>query len=169
MKQVLVSLGNEFLWTIQSGLQWSPQTFVANIAFFTFQFFLKYLTDIWTRCYTMPPRYPFLNPMLLGTNYSTNRHLGIEGVLFATLIGNPLPVWPEKIAKRLLRLPKNDFIRNMIHFDTFTKNCLRLCEVWVNDLLPMALKSRPKSNKSPNLVTLPASDTQGSGFDSAHQ
>ena len=34
------------------------------------------------------------------------------------------------------------------------KNCLRLCEICVNDLLPMALKSCPKSNKLPNLFTL---------------
>ena len=41
----------------------------------------------------------------------------------------------------------------MIDFDTF-KNCLRLLEIWANKLLPKALKSCPKSNKSPNLVTL---------------
>ena len=29
-----------------------------------------------------------------------------------------------------------------------------MCEIWVNSLLPKALKSCPKSNKSPNLVTL---------------
>ena len=31
------------------------------------------------------------------------------------------PVWPEKIAKCLLKLPKNDFTGNMIDFDSFTK------------------------------------------------
>ena len=30
-------------------------------------------------------------------------------------------VWPEKIAKCLSKLPKNDFTRNMKDFDTFTK------------------------------------------------
>ena len=29
--------------------------------------------------------------------------------------------WPEKIAKSLLKLPKNYFPRKMIDFDTFTK------------------------------------------------
>ena len=33
-------------------------------------------------------------------------------------------------------------------------NCLRMWENWTNKLLPKALKSCPKSNKSPNLVTL---------------
>ena len=30
-------------------------------------------------------------------------------------------VWPEKIAKCLKKLPKNDFTRKMIDFYTFTK------------------------------------------------
>ena len=34
------------------------------------------------------------------------------------------------------------------------KNCLRMQEIWTNLLLPKALKSCPKFNKSPNLVTL---------------
>ena len=34
------------------------------------------------------------------------------------------------------------------------KNCLRLWEIWANQLLPKALKSRPMCKKSPNLVTL---------------
>ena len=29
-----------------------------------------------------------------------------------------------------------------------------MCEIWANELFPQALKSCPKSNKSPNLVTL---------------
>ena len=33
---------------------------------------------------------------------------------------NPHPVWPEKTAKCLQKLPKNDFNRKMIDFDTFT-------------------------------------------------
>ena len=31
------------------------------------------------------------------------------------------PVWPEKVAKCLLKLPKNDFTKKMIDFDTFAK------------------------------------------------
>ena len=34
--------------------------------------------------------------------------------------------WPEKIAKCLQKLPKDDFTIKMIDFDTFTKNCLRM-------------------------------------------
>ena len=34
------------------------------------------------------------------------------------------------------------------------KNCLRMWETWANQMSPKALKSCPKSNKSPNLVTL---------------
>ena len=41
----------------------------------------------------------------------------------------------------------------MIDFDTFN-NCLRMWEIWANLWLPKALKNCPKSNKSPNLVTL---------------
>ena len=38
-------------------------------------------------------------------------------------------------------------------FSTLYKNCLRMWKIWANSLLPKALKSCPKSNKSPNLVT----------------
>ena len=31
------------------------------------------------------------------------------------------PVWPEKIPKCLLKLPKNDFTRKIIDSDTFSK------------------------------------------------
>ena len=37
-------------------------------------------------------------------------------------------------------LPKNDFNRKMIDFDTITKNGLRMREIWANYLLPKALK-----------------------------
>ena len=36
----------------------------------------------------------------------------------------------------------------------FYKNCLRLWDIWAKQLLPKAVKSCPKFNKSPNLVTL---------------
>ena len=36
-----------------------------------------------------------------------------------------------------------------------------MCEIWANYLLPKALKSCPKSNKLPNLVTLFASVNSG--------
>ena len=38
------------------------------------------------------------------------------------------------------------------------KNCLWMWEIWANYLLPKAIKSCPKSNKSPNLVTLFAAE-----------
>ena len=34
------------------------------------------------------------------------------------------------------------------------KKCRRMWDIWANQLLPKALKSCPKSNKSTNLVTL---------------
>ena len=37
---------------------------------------------------------------------------------------------------------------------TTLQKCLRMWEIWANLLLPKALKSCPKSKKSPNLVTL---------------
>ena len=43
---------------------------------------------------------------------------------------------------------KNDSYRHLY------KNCLRMWEIWANYLLPKALKSCPKLNKLPNLVTL---------------
>ena len=37
-----------------------------------------------------------------------------------------------------------------------------MCEIWTNFLLPKALKNCPKSNKSPNLVTLGVDKSNGS-------
>ena len=64
------------------------------------------------------------------------------------------PVWPEKNCQMSVKVAKNDFTRYMIDFWHLHKNCLRLWEIWANELLPKSLKSCPKSNKSPNLVTL---------------
>ena len=50
-------------------------------------------------------------------------------------------------------MPKNDLIRKMIDFDNF-KKCLRMWEIWANEVLPKALKTCPKFNKSPDLVTM---------------
>ena len=36
-----------------------------------------------------------------------------------------------------------------------------MCKIWACQLLPKALKSCPKSNKSPNLVTVPTADIIG--------
>ena len=41
-----------------------------------------------------------------------------------------------------------------LNFLHLYKNCLRVKEIWENKLLSKALKSCPKSMKSPNLVTL---------------
>ena len=30
------------------------------------------------------------------------------------------------------KVAQNDFTRKMIDFDTFTKNCLRMWEIWAN-------------------------------------
>ena len=50
-------------------------------------------------------------------------------------------------------MPKNDFTRKMTDFNIFTKLSKNVGDL-KNKLLPKALKSCPKSNKSPNLVTL---------------
>ena len=53
----------------------------------------------------------------------------------------------KKIARCLLKLPKNDFTRKVIDFDTFTKiakECGRFGQI----------NCCPKSNKLPNLVTI---------------
>ena len=36
------------------------------------------------------------------------------------------------IANCLLKLPKNDFTRKMIDFETFTKSCLIMWDIWAN-------------------------------------
>ena len=63
-------------------------------------------------------------------------------------------VWPEKIAKCLYKLPKNDFTWKMIEFDTFTKIALLCVRFGQINCCTMALKTWPKFNKNPNLVTL---------------
>ena len=41
-------------------------------------------------------------------------------IIFKGLGQGPRPVWTEKIAKYLQKLPKNDLSRKMIDFETFT-------------------------------------------------
>ena len=63
------------------------------------------------------------------------------------------PAWPVKVAKCLLKLPKNDFTRKMKDFDTFKilpKNKGNLGKA----IAASGFKSCPKCNKSPNLFTL---------------
>ena len=48
----------------------------------------------------------------------------------------------------------------MIDSDSFTKIALECEEIWPNYLLPKAIKSCPKSNKSPNPVTLPVREDE---------
>ena len=59
----------------------------------------------------------------------------------------------KKIAKCLQKLPKNDFTRKMIDLTPLQKMPKNVGD-FGKLLLPKALKSCPKSNKSPNLVTL---------------
>ena len=49
----------------------------------------------------------------------------------------------KKIAKCLQKLPKNDFTRKMIYFDTF-KNCLRMCQIFVKLIAAKGFKKLPK-------------------------
>ena len=43
----------------------------------------------------------------------------------------------KKIDKCLEKLPKSDFTRKMNDFNAF-KNCIRMWEIWANQLLPKA-------------------------------
>ena len=62
----------------------------------------------------------------------------------------------KKIAKYLKKLPKNDYTRKMIGFGTFTKIAINVRDLG-KLIVAKGFKSCPKSNKSSNLVTLPAS------------
>ena len=66
------------------------------------------------------------------------------------------PVWPEKNHQISIKVAQNDFHRKRTDFDTFTKLPKN-----VGDLgkLIVALKTWPKSNKLPNLVTLLATES----------
>ena len=68
-------------------------------------------------------------------------------------------VWPVKIAKCLLKLPQKWFPKQNERFWQLYKNCLQMWEIWAKWMLPQALKSCPKCNKLPNLVTLASSLT----------
>ena len=53
-----------------------------------------------------------------------------------------------------IKVAKKGFHQKNYRFSHLYKNCLRMCEIWANYLLPQALKSCPNSKKLPNLVTL---------------
>ena len=68
------------------------------------------------------------------------------------------PLWSEQCDQKkwpnvYKSCPKNDFTRKTIDFDTIKKLPKNVGDL-ANELLPKALKSCQKSNKSPNLVTL---------------
>ena len=65
-----------------------------------------------------------------------------------------LSEWPEKNRQMSIKVAQNWFHYKNDRFWHLYNNSLRMWEIWANWLLPMALKSGPKSNKSPNLVTL---------------
>ena len=62
----------------------------------------------------------------------------------------------QESAKCLKKLPKMISLEKWSILTPY-KNCQRMWEIWANLLLPKALKTCPKSNKSPNLVTLAVS------------
>ena len=55
--------------------------------------------------------------------------------------------------KNRQKLPKNGFTRKMIYFETFTKIAKNVGDL-AKLIAAKGFKSCPKSNKSPNLVTL---------------
>ena len=62
-------------------------------------------------------------------------------------------MWPAKSHQMYLKVAQKRFHYKNDRFVHLYKNCLRMWEIWINKLLTMALKSCPKSNKLPNLVT----------------
>ena len=63
-------------------------------------------------------------------------------------------VWLEKNSQMSIKVAQKWFNLKNDRFWHLFKNCLRMWEIWTNELLPKALKSCPKCKKSPNLVTL---------------
>ena len=53
--------------------------------------------------------------------YSQEGYLSYKLCYDLKMVNNLQSVWPEKISKCLQKLPKNDFTRKMIDFDTLTK------------------------------------------------
>ena len=68
--------------------------------------------------------------------------------------GTLLAVWPEKIRQMSVKVAQKWFHQKNDTFWHLYKNGIRMWEIWAIELLPNALKSWPKSNTSPNLVTL---------------
>ena len=63
-----------------------------------------------------------------------------------------LTVRPEKNRQMSIKVTQKLFHLKIDRF--WHKNCLWMWEIRANELLPKALKTCPKSNKLPNLVTL---------------
>ena len=53
-----------------------------------------------------------------------------------------------------IKFTQKSFPNKMIDFDTFNKNCLRMCGDLGKLIVAKGLKKLPISNKLPNLVTL---------------
>ena len=66
----------------------------------------------------------------------------------------PTSVWPEKNRQMSLKVAQKWFHYKKDRLWHLCKNCFWMLEIWANLLLPKALKSCPKPNKLPNLVTL---------------
>ena len=67
-----------------------------------------------------------------------------------------LTVSPEKNCQMSIKVAQKWFHYKKIHFDTFPKIAYECVRFWLINCCQKALKSCPKSNRSPNLVTLDA-------------
>ena len=65
----------------------------------------------------------------------------------------PSTVWPDKILQMSIKVAQKWFHYKNYRFWHLYKNWLRMGEIWENWLFPKALKTCPKSNKSPDLVS----------------
>ena len=96
---------------------------------------------------------PYSNPILhkralqLGTQTKINFVKPLLCVYNSTSVTRKNPQMSIKVGQKWFQL-KNDIFWHLY------KNCLRMCKIWTNLLLPKVLNSCPKSYKSPNLVTL---------------
>ena len=84
----------------------------------------------------------------LAKDDSSKSKYTLDNSWIAELHIQQLPVWPNKNRQMSIKVAQKWFHQKNDNFYTFTKNCQRMWEILANLLLPMALKTCPKSNKS---------------------
>ena len=74
------------------------------------------------------------------------------------IFGKLQEVWPEKNCQMSIKVAQKWFHQENDTFWHLHKNCLRMWEIRAYSLVPKPLKTCPKSNKLPNMVTLVVSN-----------